>query len=852
MGQGLLRRPCADSGKVGLSVTGGLWLFGIGIAQVALWPRLPGLSTALCAVYFSLVLVLLLAAVLVARRGYGRPSKWLMVRGACYWLLPFLIGAGWGLYWDRAALDARLPPALHGTDFEVTLQITSLPESRPAVFRYGRGHGSGSTALDVQFLAEVESAEHAALVGQKVLVSWYGSDRIAEIRAGSRWTMRLRLKRPRGSVNPHTFDYEAWLLQEGVFATGYIREKALRPVLLEDGAGLYRLRESIRDRVTAANLGFGRLLRALLLGDKSGLTDTDRKVLQSTGTAHLLAISGLHVGMVAGFFLLIGGYLGRLLSPFGSWNSRLLAGSGGLAAAAGYTLICGAPLSAQRALIMTAVAISVWIWGRRVASGLAFALAVAMVLLLQPLAVLNPGFWLSFLAVAALLLCYSGRTVSGPDVFHASESRSTLAKLLSYVGQYIKPHTIVAVRSQWVVILALLLPSLLFFSGASASALLVNLVAIPWMGLLILPSIMLGAVMPMGISGFCWQFADWQLALLMRFLHGVDGRFPSWQWLTAPGWWVVGLALVSVLILMLPRGFPGRLLGWCMLPVVLAPALPWRSQEPTALSVTVLDVGQGLAVAVASDDQYLVLDTGAGISGGWSAGSSVVAPYLVGEGATEIAALVVSHGDRDHAGGAAGLAEVLPVSEVIAPGDLGARLAGTFPRPTTSTGCTAGERLSVADLNIQWLWPPASPRVDGEENDHSCVALLDWRGVRILFTGDISRKVERRLAALYPDFAPVDLLIVPHHGSRTSSSATLLDWSQPARAVFSAGYRHHFSHPHPAVVQRLSSRGVKLSNTADAGAVRFLWLAGSVVPEVYCARDSGRFWRTLGPLSECG
>ena len=853
MRQGLPNSEYRPGPHSGISATTWLWLLAIGIAQIALWPHLPEPSAGFWIGYLALVTLLIFP---IARRRTGsgkelaaeRNSARISVRTLCIWLLPCVLGAGWGLYWDRAALDNRLPLTLHGADADVTLKITALPDVRPATFNFGRVRSADGERRDVRFPALVESSDVSELVGQKLLLTWYGTNRASQIRAGSRWQARLRIKRPRGNVNPATFDYEAWLLQQGYFATGYLRDRDLRPHLLDRGAGLNALRESLRDRVQSAGLDQGRLVRALLLGDKSGLTDADQQLLRDTGTSHLLAISGLHVGMVAGFFLFIGGLWARLWGLYRPRNPRLGAGVIAVTAAIGYTLICGAPLSAQRALIMTVVGIAAWIWRRRVSPGLAFALALALVLLLQPLAVLNAGFWLSFTAVAALLLCFGGRQRVASQKARAFDPQSSAMTRLTRGDNF----WLTAVRSQWVVLLALLLPSLIFFTGVSRSGLLVNLIAIPWLGLLILPPILLGTLLSVSnLEAGCWQFADWQLGLLFRLLQWSQDQLPSWQWLPAPGLWVAALALVSVLLLLLPRGFPGRLLGWCLLPVLLAGAIPWRSPPPASLKISILDVGQGLAVAVMADGRSVVLDTGEGMPDGWSAGRSVVAPFLLGQGVTVLDALVVSHGDRDHAGGASGLMDVLPVAELIAPGALGERLVRHQPVAVPVARCRAGDRVQLGGLTISWLWPSDDAPVSGEENDHSCVGILEWQGVRVLFTGDISRKVERQLARRYPGFAPVDLLIVPHHGSRTSTSADLLDWARPARAVFSAGFRHHFGHPHPSVVQRLLSRGVAVFSTADAGAVQFSWRPGAEAPDVECARGAAKFWRSMGPMAGC-
>lgn len=834
----------ADYGKP-VSVTLWLWLFAVGVAQVAAWPALPA-GYAVPGVFVALALVVGAVPVL-ASGDSGTDSRRNLLRRVPGFLLPFLLGSAWALAWDRHAMDQRLPLALHGTDFEVTLRVTSLPEARPASFSYRRPQGAAGNLRDISFTAEIETAPVPALVGQKVRLGWYATDDAARLKAGSRWHMAVRLKRPHGSVNPHTFDYEAWLLQQGVYATGYVRETSVVPRLLQAGEGLPAIRERVRDGIRAQALQHGVLVRALLLGDKSGLTDSDRSLLRNTGTAHLLAISGLHVGMVAGFFLLLGSLLSRCLGLYWPHNPRALAGCCAIAGAAGYTLVSGSSLSAQRALIMTTVLIAAWLWRRRVSAGLAFALALFLVLVLQPLAVLNAGFWLSFGAVAALLVRFSARYRIQPAGLGQTPFRQRTGSFAAGLLE----RTRSAWQAQWAVLVALLLPSLLFFSGVSLSGFLVNLIAIPWLGLLILPAVMLGAVSPLGwLTRVCWQFADGQLGSLMRFLAWSDSQLSSWHWMSAPDTAVFLLALAGALLLLMPRGLPGKSLGWCMIPAIIAGALPWQAHSAKELNVTVLDVGQGLSVVVNSGAHQLVFDAGPDAPSGWSAGRSIVAPYLIGEGAQVLDALVISHGDRDHAGGAVGLAESVVIRELIAPGALADRIATSWPAMLRHQSCSAGGEQNWGALRVRWLWPfdrPGMRPVSGEENDHSCVALLEWYGRRVLLTGDISRGTEQVLVKKYPDFAPVDLLVAPHHGSRTSSSPALIRWARPANVVFSTGFRHHFGHPHAAVVARYQKNGSRLFNTADAGAVTFIWQADNLPPDVVCARDGSGFWlSTIG------
>ncbi|WP_078085589.1 DNA internalization-related competence protein ComEC/Rec2 [Microbulbifer mangrovi] len=836
------------------SLVSGVWLLAVGIGQVALWPELPGNADS--AGVLMMGVIGLAALLLVLARPVSGTARWVTWSVA----LPIAFGVGWALYSNHHALTKRLPEALHGTDHRVTIELNALPQSSPAVSRFGSSFVPSTGHKDARFNARVIDAENTELLGQRLRLSWYRIDpKLApNLTAGSRWALVVRLKQPRGSLNPHTFDYEAWLLQRGIYASGYVRDGDEEPQFIAAGDGIDVLREYVRDRITGGSPGspvlrHQALIRALLLGDKGGVDTPTRDLLRRTGTAHLLAISGLHVGMVSGIFLLAGGLLGRFFGLLGRGSPLVWAGGAALLAALAYTLLSGAPLSAQRALIMTFVVIAALVHRRRFGSGLAFGLALASVLLLQPLAVLDAGFWLSFIAVGALLLRFRGRGGQGEGV--REEELAGAAWTSNFTSRGMRRFGVAcvgALRSQWAILIGLLLPSILIFSGVSASGLLLNLVAIPWVGFLILPLVFLGAVFPGPVGNFLWGLADNQLTWLLEFLAYADSRLPGWQSLQLPSAAVLAFAIISCFVLLLPRGFPARGLGWCLVPVVFAGLLPggWQREAQAFLNVTVLDVGQGLSVVAATEDHRMLFDTGAGSGRGWNAGSSIVAPYLMAEYGAELDLLAVSHGDRDHAGGVSGVLGQLEIGALVAPGWLGERLAGSnrgtpeVPlRTVPQFHCHAGREDSLDELTVQWLWPD-SDRVDGEENDHSCVALLVWRGVRILLTGDISSSVEYKLRAAYPDFTPVDLLVAPHHGSRTSSSNALIQWARPGRVVFSAGYRHHFGHPHPDVVSRYRKAGATLFNTAITGAITVAWSTGSSQPQVRCARNTPRFWRS--------
>ncbi|WP_444922240.1 DNA internalization-related competence protein ComEC/Rec2 [Microbulbifer sp. CnH-101-G] len=813
------------------SLTLVLWVFSLSIAVIGMLPVLPEIGAVLW-VYLVVLLLLL-----------STPQR----RSLSLLLVISLLGALWALSSNKTALEQRLPEIAHGIDQRLRVEVVSLPEVR-------NNHASqGGGTRDIRFQARVlEAGVGAGRIdsGNLLYLTWYRADEEAQarLRGNSRWVLSVRLKRPRGSVNPHTFDYEGWLLRRGVYATGYVRTQNGDPQWLGQTAGLSALRDTLREKILKLPINQSALVTALLLGDRSGLSHADKDLLKETGTAHLLAISGLHVGMVAGFLLLLGQVLARtlgvLLGASPRWLPLLLALLGTLI----YTLLAGAPLSAQRALVMTWVLLLAWHWRRRVGAGLAFSLALALVLFIQPLAFFGVGFWLSFTAVGALLLGFSGRSsvwqaraaeigVEGGEAgAHVGMKRRMGAWLLRWLSTVVQ-----LLRSQWLVALGLILPSVVYFSGYSSGGILLNLMAIPWLGLLILPALMLGTLLMGTAPGiWCFKFADWQLTLLMEMLENAGDFVPTWQPLMPPqSATLLVLSALGALLLILPRGVPGRYLGLLFLLPLLQPLLPMSAPVRQGLTFTALDVGQGLALSIRTQESRLVFDTGPVSSSGWSAGGAIVAPYLSGVGVSALDALVVSHGDRDHAGGVKALLQSLFVNDFYAPGQLGEKL--TRGSDIHVKPCVAGETVFFGDLSVQWLWP-LQKAMNGEENDQSCVALIEWQQIRILLTGDITSSVERRLVELYPMQRPVDLLVAPHHGSKTSSSQALLSWAKPERVIFSAGYRHHFGHPHADVVARYRAMDTQIFNTAQSGAVELHWHKSTSEPAINLGRSAPRFW----------
>jgi competence protein ComEC len=685
-------------------------------------------------------------------------------------------GALWAYADACRVLCAPFPDRLAGQTLVAEGRIASLPEDR------GYAH---------RFLFRIE---HLRLDGEPagfrglVRLSWY--DERPALLAGERWRLVVRLKPPHGFVNAGGFDYERWLFQRGISATGHVRDPAAA-VRLDAGAGGYRLargRQWLRDRL-AALLPDGpaaALVPALVLGDRGGLTPAQWEVFSRTGTSHLIAISGLHVGLVAGVVFLgirwvwawTPGLARRLAAP------RAAAGAA-LAAAAGYAALAGFSISTQRALAMLAVVLVAAMAGRtlRPLSGLAVALLA--VVLLDPSSVLSYGFWLSFGAVAMLLYA---------------------------LGQRLAPPFVVVRwgRAQWAVALGLL-PLLLFFFGrASLVAPPVNLVLVPLFGL-VLPAVLVSVVVAL-VGGWAW--ALWPIAAMLDAGYALLALIAGWDLagmtLGGRAAWVWLAAAAGVLLLLAPRGIPARWLGlvFCVPLVAARPPVP----APGEAELTMLDVGQGLAMVVRTAGRTLVYDLGAGWPSGFNTGSAVVAPYLRHRGISGVDTLVVSHADQDHAGGLAGLLAELDVTRVLSgePSEL------SLPDGVSAEPCRAGDEWHWDGVTFRILHPPGL----GESgNDASCVLHVATGGAAVLLTGDIEAGVEAGLVAAFGERLRADVLVAAHHGSDSSTTMPFLRAVAPRWVWFSAGWGNRWGFPNEAVVARVRTLGAANADTAVDGAV---------------------------------
>lgn len=698
-----------------------------------------------------------------------RPLAWL-VGGFC-----------WACIQAGEAVDDRLPTAWDGRTFWLEGQVQGLPT------RNGQR---------LQFELGKIRSRHAGLPS-RLYLAWY--DAPASLQSGDRWRLAVRLRKPRGLLNPGGFDREAWLLSRHWGATGTV--KAGNQVA--EGAFWQGLRGRLRDRLLALDAwGQSAALAALVVGDGAALSNAQWSLLQATGTTHLMVISGQHVGLLAGLlFMLVQG-----LARIGWWppNWPWLPWACGLSllGSLGYGLLAGFDTPVQRACIMIACLLLWRLRFRQLAVWLPYLVALNSVLLMDPLASLQNGFWLSFGAVAILILAFSGRLGTGP-------------------------WWLTLIKAQWVVAIGLL-PILLALGLPSAPlGPVANLLAVPWVSLLVVPLALLGTLLlPVGVLGSgLLEVTGGLLAILFEFLAKVAALGGAWSPAIPTDTVWCSLAL-GCFLLVLPRGLPLRLPAIILLlPLWLAEfERPARGQA----WVRILDVGQGLAVLVQTQTKALLYDAGPRYP--WhDLGARVVVPTLQHVGVRQLDILLLSHADNDHAGGA------LAVHQQFRPPHVLSGEVGELPAQLQAEPCS-GLSWVWDDVYFQsWRWAQAK-----EGNQASCVLRIEARGESLLLTGDIDLAAEHALVHS-GQLAPVDWLLLPHHGSHTSSSRAFLHAMAPSHAVVSRGYQNPFGHPHPEVLARLAALGIPLQDTAWSGALKIN--LGQQQPQAQSERDNARFWR---------
>jgi competence protein ComEC len=720
-------------------------------------------------------------------------GRWL--RRLAMVLLAVALGVTYAAWRADLRLADQLPMAWEGRDIVLAGRVVGLPETTP------RG---GRIVLDVAAVATPGAA-----VPGRIQVSLF--DFAATVpglpAAGRCITASVRLRRPRGAVNPGGFDYEGWLLERAIRAQGYVvgavASSTVCPasvVAVVDG-----WREAVRDRLAGSLSGRSHagIVTALAVGDQNAIAADQWTLFRQTGVTHLMSISGLHVTLLASLVFVLVNLAWRRVPPLAlRLPARQAAAVAGLLCAAAYVALAGFGIPAQRTLYMVAIVAAGFWLGRLESPSRVLVAAVAVVVLVDPWAALAPGFGLSFGAVAAL--------------FHAGGGR---------LGRV--PPWRAWARAQWAVTLALAPVLLLLFHELSLVSPLANAFAIPLVSLVAVPLVLLGVVLPID-----WpvELAHAVIALAMAGLEWLAALpQPVWHGAT-PAWPALVLALVGVAVLLLPRGIAVRWLGAVLFLPLLLPRLD--RPEEGAYWLDVLDVGQGLAVVVRTRGHVLAYDAGPRYASGEDAGARVVAPFLFGQGVSGLDGLVVSHLDSDHSGGAAALAAS------HRPG----WLLSSAPLPGWRR-CEAGQAWQWDGVRFEILHPPARyfAQPGFPENDLSCVLRVSGPYGSTLLTGDIGRLGELSLLETVPARLPADLLVVPHHGSGGSSMAEFVRAVAPEEAIFSVGHHNRFGHPDPAVLARYRELGSGLRRTDRDGELH-LRVAGEGIAVVPARRSGHRYW----------
>ena len=801
-----------------LAIAGLAWLVGVAVQlqQAELWPL----------GHYAAGIAPALAAALAAARVRSR-------RLAALLCLPAVAVAGFALTGLNAAwrLADGLAPALEGRDLLVTGVVAGMPQA---------------TSTGVRFHFEIEQASLAASavqVPRRVSLAWYAARdeddaSVAEpprqtLSAGQRWRLQVRLKQPHGNANPHGFDYELYLFEQGVRATGTVRD-GVAPVMIAAASGfvIARWRQSVRDALLAG-VGDARaagVLAALAVGDQGAIARADWAVFRDTGVAHLMSISGLHITMFAWLAALLVAPLWRRSTRAMLWlPAQRAAAWTGVAAALGYALFSGFGVPAQRTVWMLATVVLLQSTGRRWPWPLVLIAAAVVVTLGDPWALLQPGFWLSFMAVGLLM---SSEPVRGaaPRVPSGADQGRLLRSLRA-----VWRHARAGVRAQAIATVGLAPLTLVFFGQVSLVGFAANLAAIPLVTLVITPLALLGA-----IFAPLWALGAWVVEALVALLYWLaDLPLAVWSVPAAPLWAQLA-ALLGALLIVLPLPWRLRLLAVPLaLPLLLPPrVLPQEGQ----FALTAVDVGQGTAVLLRTASHLLVYDAGPQYSPDADAGERVLLPLLRAMGESRIDLLMLSHRDSDHIGGAAALLAALPVAAISSSLDAAHPLLQAAP---PHRRCEAGQRWQWDGVAFEVLHPqPQDFERVRKPNALSCVLRVQGRDASVLLTGDIERQQEAALVAADAAALRSDMLIVPHHGSRSSSSAALLDAVQPSIAVIQAGYRNRFAHPAPDVVGRYRERGVKLIDSPRCGA--WVWAPHASAGEASgtCQRDVVRhYWQ---------
>ena len=689
--------------------------------------------------------------------------------------LGFICGLFWVMLFASCHLHHRMEKKFEGKTISIVGSVSSIPIK-------------DQNDISFNFKTSLFDKQKRAL---NLKLTWYRTN--TSLNSGEKWHLFVRLKRPHGFMNPGGFDYEAWLFEKNIAATGYVVNKQNNYLLASSkySYSMTRLRQHLQAEVINhfSNDGLAGFLPALLVGSRQYISQQQWQVLRATGTNHLIAIAGLHIGLVAGFIFLIVGFLWRqsyrltLLIP-----AKQVAAVFSVFGALCYSLLAGFPIQTQRAMIMLGILLFVVLIKRHVSPWQTYFYALFIVLILNPLNVLMAGFWMSFVAVAVIIYGMQGR--------------------LQNRGLWWKWG-----RVQYVIMIGLLPLTMFIYHESSSIGFIANMIAVPWFAFIIMPL----CVLSLFIMLFSQKIAFLLLWLVLQNLHflWVILTFLSRQ--VFSNWQPADISMITlffaslgILLILAPRGFFGRKL--CViffLPLFFSHHSSLNTGE---IKFTLLDVGQGLSTVIETKHHTMIYDTGPKFSDNFNAGDAVIMPFLQVNNIRQIDTMMISHGDNDHIGGSFALLKSLKINKILT------IVPQRFQR--SADFCHAGEHWVWDGVNFTVLWPMKGKY--SKNNNSSCVLKVSNYKNSILLTGDIEKPVEEKLIKKYQTKLHATILVVPHHGSKTSSSIPFVDVVKPKFVLYGVGYRNRFHFPNNNVIARYHSVGAKQYQASKTGAIMFI------------------------------
>lgn len=688
----------------------------------------------------------------------------------------FISGFTWVLFYISVFNSWNLPLDLEGKAISVTGYISSIP----------------NTADNrISFLFSLEKLQtkktHAT-------IKLFLQNSNLNLRAGDKWKFTVKLKRIHGMMNPGGFDYESWAFQEGIKATGYVVDTTENQLLESHWyhGFLNRLRQTLKDKMQAElpESNTSPWIIALALGEKQNISSENWEVLRNTGTNHLMAIAGLHIGLMSSFiFFIVSACWRRITYLMFLAPAQVAGGFAALIMGILYSALAGFSIPAERTCSMLSIVLITLMLKRIIASWYAWSIALLIVLLLNPLCVLTESFWLSFCSVGLIIYGMSARLNSN--------------NLWWKLG-----------RIQWVIAIGLIPLSIWLFQQFSLISFVANSIAIPCVGFIIVPLTLSGClvlIFSAKCGGFILLLADKLLVVLWNILTYLSHLKWADYYLMIPNTWILLAACAGMIMLLLPAGFKGKWFGiFWFLPLIF-----YQHPAPKSGDIwfSLLDVGQGLSAVIQTHSHVLVFDAGPKLGANYDMGESVVAPFLQSIGTKNIDMLVISHPDNDHIGGAKSLFHYFKIlkTKTSTPDRL---------LPFTSEYCLRGQSWQWDEVTFKFLYPTID-NLDSD-NESSCVLLITNKNQKsILLTGDIEKNAEKFLIANEGKNLTANILVAPHHGSKTSAVDEFVEDIHPQYVLFPVGYRNRYHFPHASVIEKYQHINATCFRSDVSGALRF-------------------------------